>query len=255
MEPSLIFIEEPEYIHKITENLHEFHIETDEDEDYNEDYDDPDPYTWCVMSIDIGIHHLGLSMSLLDEEYNLKEITWIDLINITEYDHEHGLSDEECKLDHTKTFCDWLNHTFQENKGFYEMADYILIERQPPMGFVVIEQLIFSRWREKSILISPNSMHKYFGIGRYDYDQRKECTNIIAKSKITNPHLIEQWGFYHRTHDIADSICIMLFWINRKHEEYMKEERRKRIMRQKIHLETHCHNLTTEEWFEMHRRI
>lgn len=34
-------------------------------------------YACCVMSIDIGIHHSGMSMSLLDEEYELHEIILI----------------------------------------------------------------------------------------------------------------------------------------------------------------------------------
>lgn len=146
---------------------------------------------------------------------------WTDLIHITEYVHQHGQSRDDCKLYHTKTFCDWLNHTFQENIGFYEMADFILVERQPPMGLVVIEQLIFSKWMKKTILISPNSMHKYFEIG--DYEKRKECTDKITRMKITDEKLLEQLGFYHRTHDIADSICIMLYWIHKKHEEYIHE--------------------------------
>jgi hypothetical protein len=49
---------------------------------------------------------------------------------------------------------------------FFEMADFILIERQPPMGLTAVEQLIFSRWRDKAILVHPRSMHKYFNIGR-----------------------------------------------------------------------------------------
>ena len=116
---------------------------------------------------------------------------------------------------HTKTFCDWLNHVFQEHKCFEE-ADYILIERQPPMGFVAIEQLIFSKYRNKAILISPNSMHAYFKLGNFDYDKRKEYTENICKNNIKNPILLKQLELYHRRHDIADSVCLMLYWINKK---------------------------------------
>jgi len=249
MQPNLKFIDYPVYIHQITQDIHEFHIESETEEENNEE----EGYAWCVMSIDIGVHHLGVSVSLLDEEYKLIEIIWIDLINITEYDRCPNQKD--CRLHHTKTFCDWLNHTFQENIGFYDMADFILVERQPPMGFVVIEQLIFSKWREKSILISPNSMHKYFGIGKYDYEKRKEYTDKIARMKITDVHLLEQLGFYHRTHDIADSICIMLYWINKKQEEYSQEQRRKRITERQMYIAKHGKKLSTEEWFEMHRYI
>lgn len=254
MHQNLEFIDHPVYIHRITNDLHEFHIESETDDVNDEEMND-DSYAWCVMSIDIGIHHLGVSVSLLDEEYKLIEIIWIDLINITEYVHDHGPSKEDCRLSHTKTFCDWLNHTFQENLRFYNMADFILIERQPPMGFVAIEQLIFSKWREKTILISPNSMHKYFGIGNYDYEKRKQLTDKIARMKITNKQLLDKLGLYHRTHDIADSICIMLYWIHKKQEEYSQEQRRKIVMERRIYIAKNRKKISTEEWFEMHRYI
>lgn len=240
-QPTLKFIDEPVYIHKITNKLGEFHTNVDD--------------TLYVMSIDIGIHHLGMSMSLVDKEYKLKNIIWIDLINITEYVHVNGPSKESCELYHTKTFCDWMNHHFQENRRFYEMADFILVERQPPMGFVVIEQLIFSKWREKTILISPNSMHKYFGIGGYDYEKRKELTDKIARNNITNETLLEKLGLYPRTHDIADSICIMLFWIHGKHEKYIHEQNRKRIMGLQTHMAKHGRKISNNKWFEIHRYI
>ena len=250
---SLQFIDEPVYIHKITKDLHKFHIESssDEDKSISKEYS----YEYCVMSIDIGILHLGLSVTTLDEEYNIIEIVWIDLIDITKFTHTWGIRKEKCKLFHTKTFCDWLNHVFQENIFFFEIADYILIERQPPMGLVAVEQLIFSRWREKAILISPNSMHKYFNIGHKDYDNRKIATEKIAKMFLKNKALVEQLGYYHRVHDITDSICIMLFWVNNKKKEYREKQREKRIMERKINLEKCGLNMSTEEWLEMHRYI
>jgi hypothetical protein len=46
----------------------------------------------------------------------------------------------------------------------FNKANFILIERQPLNGFVAVEQIIFGCWREKSILISPNSVHKFFNM-------------------------------------------------------------------------------------------
>ena len=146
MEPNLVFVNEPIFIHQIevkeiTEELHEFHIESDsESMDIGED--EIEGYRYCVLSVDIGVLHLGISVTTLDEDYNVIDIIWIDLIDITQFKHEYGVSRNKCKLYHTKTFCDWLNHTYQENFEFFNMADFILVERQPPMGFVVVEQLI-----------------------------------------------------------------------------------------------------------------
>ena len=202
---------------------------------------------------DICVLHLGISVSVLDEEYNLIEIIWIDLIDITEFTHGRYVSKDKCELFHTKSFCDWLNHVYQENSDFFEMADYILIERQPPMGLVAIEQLIFSRWRHKAILISPNSMHKYFNIGHYDYEHRKEQTEKIAKKFLTNNDLVEQLGYYHRAHDITDSICLMLFWIHKKQKEYTNKMRKKLIMERQIQLSMNMKKMSIDEWFDIHK--
>ena len=213
------------------------------------------PYEYCVLSIDIGVLHLGISVTTLDKEYNIIEIIFIDLINITDYIHNFGPDKKKCQLHHTKTFTDWMNHTYQENMDFFYMADYILVERQPPMGFVVVEQLIFSRWREKTILISPNSMHKFFIIGDYDYDKRKVYTEKIALMYLKDPELVTQLGFYDRAHDITDSICIMLYWIHGKQEEYKQNARKKYLMERQTNVWKNGKNMTTEEWFESYRYV
>lgn len=242
MEPSLQFVDEPVYIRDIIERFHNCNIESESEDS-----------TQCVMSIDIGILHLGISVAILDKEYNLIEIIWIDLINITEFSHGRYVSEEKCKLFHTKSFCDWLDHVYQENSDFFEMADYILIERQPPIGLVAIEQLIFSRWRHKAILISPNSMHKHFNIGHYDYDNRKKATEKIANKFLTNNDLVEQLTYYNRIHDITDSICLMIFWINKKQKEYTYKMRKKMIMESKIQLSVDMKKMTINDWFDKHK--
>ena len=252
METLLTFVDKPMYVRDIqqmTDDFNEFCIESE-----NESIDEQKDYSYCVLAIDIGILHLGISVTLLDEEYNFLRIIWIDLINITKFVHKK-VSENECKLNHTKTFCDWLNHTFQENTYFFGMADFILVERQPPVGFVVIEQLIFSKFREKAILISPNSMHSYFNIGNYEYEQRKVYTEKIARMNITNPEILAKIGVFERFHDIADSICIMLFWINKKHKELQQEKRQQLIKDMKMNINISGGEMHMDKWFEMYRYI
>lgn len=207
-------------------------------------------YEYAVLSIDIGVLHLGISISILDIEYKLIDIIWVDLIDITKFIHNKS---EKCKLYHTKTFTDWLEHVFYNNRELFERVDYILIERQPPCGFVVVEQLIFSKWRHKSILISPNSMHSYFKIRDLDYEGRKEFNNKLMLN-ILPKSLKLQLDNYDRIHDISDSICLMLFWINRKQIEYRKQLRKKIILerRYKIINDT---TINTSEWLDLHKYI
>lgn len=210
-------------------------------------------YAYCVMSIDIGIIHMGVSISTLHEDFSLIDVVWIDLIDITKFTHYNGPSEKNCKLHHTKTFSDWLRHVFQEYHSLFNIADYILLERQPPIGLVAVEQLIFDKWREKAILVSPNSMHKYLRINHFCYEKRKEETEKIAKRYITDKIVIERLKLYNRKHDISDSICIMLFWIHKKQTVYEKEKRIESIMNKKMKINENGKVLSVNEWFEQFR--
>ena len=191
---NLVFIDNPHdvYIHEVTQKVEnmklndniEFIIEddTDEEEEENCSITDVD-YDKIVLSVDIGILNLGISVGLIDKKFNLKEVTYVDLIDITKYTHERQLDNTDCKLHHTKSIADWMEHIFHEHFPLFEEANYILVERQPPQGLVAIEQLIYYRWRNKCHLISPSSMHKHYCIGHYEYEQRKKQTMYIAENK------------------------------------------------------------------------
>jgi hypothetical protein len=178
-----------------------------------------------VLSIDIGIHHLGISVSCLNLDYTFREIIHVDNIDITEYTHKK-VSAKDCTLYHTKTFCDWIDHVIQENRSIFEDADVILIERQPPFGFVAVEQLLFKMYRHKTYLIHPRNVHTYLNIGFYDYETRKVYCDKICRRFLTET-LTEQLKTYDRSHDIADSICMMLYWRSKKETEYRREQHRK----------------------------
>jgi len=175
-----------------------------------------------LLSIDVGVIHLGISVSILNEDFTLKDIIWVDNIDITKYKHKK-CSVGNCKLYHTKTFYDWIEHTIQENLEHFESSDMIIVERQPPQGFVVIEQLIFSKYRRKTTLISPQSVHKFLNFFNLDYDQRKELSVQIGDRYLSDT-LIEYTKTFDRRHDIADSICMMLYFINKKKIEYKKKQ-------------------------------
>lgn len=227
----------------------DFIIEDDSEEEIEES--SKKTYHYCVLSLDVGIKHLGLSVTLLNEDYSIMEIIWIDLIDIQVFLHKDGPTKKDCKLNHTKTFCDWMNHVFQENMNLFNNADIILIERQPPMGLVGIEQLIFSRWRDKAELVSPNSMHKFFRIGHYDYEQRKVETEKIAQKCLDNySYLVCN---FDRKHDIADSICMMLFWIDNKKRENQSMIRKEKLKRIVYDRRLDRYKMSVDDWFEQFR--
>jgi hypothetical protein len=180
--------------------------------------------TFCVLSIDIGVINLGISVSSVDSDFNFIEVIWIDLINITELKHR-AVCKDDCKLQHTRTFSDWLDHVYQDNQYFFDNADFIIIEKQPPMGFVVVEQLIFNKYRDKASLINPINVHTFLNMSNLDYDGRKAKSEKIALPMITDVDLCRQITFYHRRHDICDSLCMLLYWLHKKRQELEKQQR------------------------------
>ena len=190
---------------------------------------EPKEKTYKILSIDVGVIHFGISLSILNEDFTLKEIVDVDNIDITKYKHTKCPVDK-CTLYHTKTFYDWIEHTIQENKEYFEDSDMIIIEKQPPQGFVVVEQLIFSKYRRKTTIISPQSVHKFLNFFDLDYEKRKELSIKIA-DRYLSPELIERTKSFDRRHDISDSICMLLYFINKKQEEYKKAQRYSRMTR------------------------
>jgi hypothetical protein len=177
--------------------------------------------TKYVLSIDIGILHLGLTFSSINENFTLREIIWFDLINITNF----ACDRKKCLLYHDKTMTDYLEHVFFEHGELFGAASWILIERQPPVGLVAVEQLIFSKYRNKAILVSPNSMHCHFGwnVLNLDYETRKIYSSKVAADQLKNEnraYLLTNFLSLKRNHDVADSICQMLFWLYVKNKEW-----------------------------------
>jgi len=190
-----------------------------------------------ILSIDIGIHNLAFSYSLVNNDFTIKNIIDIELIDISIFSHKK-VKKKDCKLHHEKTFCDWIEHIFQEYDQFNE-ADYILIERQPPTGLVAIEQLIFSRFRNKSILIHPISIHTFFNMNNLTYEGRKEKSENIATSYLnqdnrnclSNDNLdnLDKFLSFSRQHDVSDTILFTLYWLNKKNEEYNVVQKEKKF--------------------------
>lgn len=232
-----------EFIHQVCEKLE--HISIKDDTEYIIESENDKKSEKTVLSIDIGIRHLAFTLITTDREYNLGNIVGIDMIDITTFPHHDA---ENCQLYHQKTFADWMAHIFQYYQIIFDNVDKILIERQPPMGLVVVEQLLLYKYREKTILVSPNSMHKHFHIGHLKYNQRKEEVEKIFETHVQLPEVIQEYNRFARKHDIADAFCIAKFWLHTKHKKYMQQKERERIAN--IQMNFRNSNLTMNEWFD-----
>ena len=212
-------------------------------------------YSHCIVSLDVGIVHLGMSVTLLDESWRIIDVIWVSLTDVTTFPcgqtHGTGPSDK-CPYYHDRGACDWIAHFIEDNRGFFEAADVILIERQPPTGLVGIEQILFAANRAKAHLVSPNSVHKFHHIGDRNYIQRKVestriATELLMSDLVKNSgELVEQMGWYVRQHDIGDSLTQMLYWISKKQAEYDAEQEHKRF------IATTHEGVPVTEWFSQY---
>lgn len=159
-----------------------------------------------VVSIDIGYHHLGIVETFLDEGHNIF-VNRIALVDLQRLPHKK-IKRCECCIPHTNEVADLMAHFIQEYGEWLDEADQILVERQPPTGLTQIETLLVFLYRKKINLVSPNSMHKHFAIGAYEYERRKEMTIKIADPYLINSELYQS---LERKHDIADALCMVIF--------------------------------------------
>jgi hypothetical protein len=174
-----------------------------------------------ILSIDVGYTNLGLSRALIDENFNVT-FTYVHKVDLGHVVHGR-VPAHECTIPHTRETCDRIDHFVQEYWPLLEECDFLLIERQPPTGLKDVEGLLMSKFRKKTILISPNSMHKYFRISHLDYEQRKDFTTDTANKYVGH---FANYKNLIRKHDIADSVCMCLY-----HTEKLRQvdEKKKRF--------------------------
>ena len=189
-----------------------------------------------VLSIDIGIINLGYVYSevkitlpeakskykahllnnnyLLNKENIKKCIRVLDCnrVDITNILHKR-IQTCDCKLHHDRCIPDYLDHFIQETPHFNE-CDILIVERQPPVGITNVQDLLFKQFREKVLLISPGSIHKYFGLSTI-YNERKEESEKIAETFLSN---FSKFTTNNRKHDISDALLMTVFYYKKKME-------------------------------------
>jgi len=254
----LHFIDDPNdiYIHPITQQLEEMSLHKSIERDEYGLKEVPHKYT--ILSIDVGITNLGLSLAILDEAYHVIQIEWVNIVDITDFTHNYDLYEKDCCVNHdSRNFADWLQHFFLEYETLFEISDYILVEKQPPQGLVVVEQIIMFKYRNKCHLVHPRSMHSWFGIGSANihgedaYEERKKKTQLIAEKNVKwHPRAIDSYSKLIRKHDVTDSICLMLFWLIEMNKNYTREMNLKRISSVKLK-----NNMSALELMEQYRYI
>ena len=199
--------------------------------------------TLKVLSIDVGIINLGYVYSevsfglpelgskykahLWNNNYSLNKenvknsihILDCNRVDITNVKHKR-VNYCDCKLHHDRCIPDYLDHFIQETPHFEE-CDVLIIERQPPVGITNIQDLLFKQFRHKVLLISPGSIHKYFGMCGV-YDERKEESEKIAEEYLSN---FSKFTTNNRKHDISDALLMTVFYYKKQMEKVINDKK------------------------------
>lgn len=189
------------------------------------------------VSFDIGIVHLAYVVieikddDLLTDPLPIK-ILETECVDITDIKHNR-VSKADCELHHTKQIYDRMTHFWQEYEPRwleYGPIYKVFLERQPITGIGSVESLLFQRYRDRVVQVSPNAMHKYFGINKLDYDQRKDFTVDFAM-----PYLKHFPSFMNleRKHDCSDAFILLIYqmkMIQKEMIEKLEQEKRKAVV-------------------------
>lgn len=163
-----------------------------------------------IISIDIGFEHFAMIGANVTPYWKLEEVVTCKLINIKNLVLDCNNCD--CKLQHSMCISDYMAHLFHIYNDIFQKADTILIERQPPQGFIAVQELILFKYREKSILLSPNSMHKHFSMSKVQ-KLRKMFTEKFSQRHLQS---FPDYAKNDRKHDMGDAYCQLIYYLNVK---------------------------------------
>ena len=177
-----------------------------------------------LVSIDVGIFNLGMVCCNINDDYTLNEVLWCQLINVKNL-VEH-CTIKNCDLYHNLCMADYMTHLFHTYEHYFKNAEIILVEQQPPCGFISIQEIIRFQYRDKVKIISPNSVHAHFKINNLDYAKRKEFT-----VKFSTPYL-KQFDYFNRlvrAHDVCDGFVMMMYYLSKKSDKYNMDLTKQRV--------------------------
>jgi len=191
--------------------------------------------TRLIVSIDVGLLNLGLLVAEVAEDYMLDRIIAAHKIDLRQLAHT-TVARKNCLLHHANCTADRVMHVIQEHRAYFDRAEKVLIERQPLCGLTDVEQVFMALLRDKTVLVSPNAMHKHFDIGHLNYDGRK-----VATTRLANQHLEHDpvWKTLTRKHDVADAYCLMMFWLSRQQHTHHKTQLDNRLAEVKLNRQRH----------------
>lgn len=177
-----------------------------------------------ILSFDAGITHVGMVAAEVSVDWSAIRITHADCVDLTCVQHNR-VKRQRCKLDHNNSLASRYAHFVQELGPLFNEADHYFVEQQPPQSAgLVFEQLLLLQCQGYTTSVHPAKIHKKFNLPRGDYDQRKVVSCAVALKLF--PDLGVWMRGASREHDIADAACILKYECDRRHELWLRRQRR-----------------------------
>lgn len=127
-----------------------------------------------------------------------------------------------CTLPHSGNVVDRMAHFTAYYHQHLHDADLILIERQPITGITDVQALLYDKYRDKTELVSPVSLHKHFGLPKCAYNLRKEMVVDMATPFLAH---LDSFTCLQRQHDVSDALVMILFVVEQQHLKAQKMSR------------------------------
>jgi len=182
-----------------------------------------------ITAVDVGVTNFAFVKCEVEDN----EITRVVLAERLDLAVVGACEDPTCSLRiHGKNATSRLLHLDRDRPEILK-CDILLVEQQPLVGMKGVEQALCALASTEVKLVSPRSMHHHFGIGRLSYDERKKETTEIASVLLdgfVTPAHPRGWADETRKHDIADAMCIMIFYLHcRRAKAREAQEKRERL--------------------------
>lgn len=187
-----------------------------------------------VLAIDVGVANFAYVLAQIIRDahtrmwavHTIEEMRRVDI-------REFTCDRSTCTLHHARCVTDYLRHIFTLHPAF-SRPERVLIEQQPPKGYVEVQELLRNEYRGISVMVSPMSVQAHYGLRRFKgpeaYEKRKEW--VVAFATRTLP----EWGWSlgeggggaklpgipPRLHDVADAWLILRFHISQLNTAALK---------------------------------
>ena len=170
--------------------------------------------TRLTLGIDVGVIHLALVGGVTSDAYEDLRIVHVELINTTILEHGR-VPRSTCTLHHTGMAADRVAHLVQERQILFDAAHRIIVERQPPGGLRDVEQVLACMFRDKVVLMAPQTMHAHIGSSQRPYAIRKALA--VEYALVFLPDLRVRYP--DKADDVADAVCLVVTHVHTKAKE------------------------------------